>query len=316
MRILQNSQKQITNFVGLLLHTTRFKSWISWLFIFWVGSTLFTLPTLNTFLISISFCTITASGFVINQYFDKDKDKLNPKKKILPMASGRLSSRNALIFFSVLTSFSFILTAWVDISLFPFFLLFFGLGLAYSASPLNLKKRPIIDLIVAGTCFGILPFLMGMQVVYPLTMDLSDPWIIRRYFDAFLCSIPFLLFQVSGHLFQAIGDYEADRNSGTTTFVVKYGKERSAKIGVTLFLLTAIIPLVYGLFGLLLTKEFMGWYLLMLLISLPAIIYLLNLFRSPVKKNVESLQKITNKFSPFALIIVYFCIIVLRTIIK
>jgi len=298
------------------LHATRFRSWLSWLFIFWVGSTLFALPTVNTFFISISFCAITASGFVINQYFDKDIDRLNPQKKILPMAAGKLSSRNALIFFSVLTSFSFVLTALVDFSLFPFFLLFFGLGLAYSAGPLNLKKRPIIDLVVAGTCFGILPFLMGMQVVYPLSMNFSDPWIVRRYFDAFLCSIPFLLFQVAGHIFQAIGDYEADRNSGTTTFVVRYGKEKSAKIGVGFFLLTAIIPLFYGLFGFLITKEFMGWYMLMLLVSLPAMVYLLNLYRSPVKKNVESLSKISKRFSPFVLIIVYFCIIVLRTIIK
>ena len=86
MRIFQNSQKQITNFVGLLFHATRFRSWISWLFIFWVGSTLFALPTLNTFFISISFCAITASGFVINQYFDKDIDRLNPQKRVLPMA--------------------------------------------------------------------------------------------------------------------------------------------------------------------------------------------------------------------------------------
>ena len=156
-----------------------------------MGSTLFALPTFKTFFISISFCAITASGFVINQYFDKDIDKLNPQKKTLPMAAGKLSSRNALIFFAVLTSFSFVLTILVDFSLFPFFLLFFGLGFAYSAGPLNLKKRPIIDLIAAGTCFGILPFLMGMQVVYPLSMDFSDPWIVRRYFDAFLCSIPF-----------------------------------------------------------------------------------------------------------------------------
>ena len=287
---------------------------MSWLFIFWVGSTLFALPTFNTFFISLSFCAITASGFVINQYFDKDIDRVNPQKNGLPMASGKLSSRSALLFFSFLTSFSFILTAWVDVSLFPFFIIFFGLGLAYSASPLNLKKRPIIDLIVAGTCFGILPFLMGMQVVYPLTLNFSDPWVIRRYFDAFLCSIPFLFFQVSGHIFQAIGDYEADRNSGTTTFVVRYGKEKSAKIGVSLFLLTAIIPLFYGFFGVLITKELLGWYMLMLLVSLPVMIYLLNLFRSPVKKNVESLSKISKRFSPFVLIIVYFCIIVLRTI--
>jgi 4-hydroxybenzoate polyprenyltransferase len=281
-----------------------------------MGSTLFTLPILNTFFISISFCPITASGFVINQYFDKDTDKLNPQKKILPVASGKLSSRNALFFCVTLTSLSFIVTALVDTSIFPFLLLYFGLGFAYSANPLNLKKRPIIDLIIAGICFGILPFLIGMQVVYPLTMDFSDFWIMRRYIDAFLCSIPLLLFQVSGHIYQAIGDYEADKNDGTTTFVVKYGKEKSAKIGVSLLLFASIIPLFYGSFDLLIIKEFTYWYLLIFLIFLPAIIYFLNLFRNPVKKNIDTISRISNKYTPFLLLMTYFCIIILRTIIK
>ena len=281
-----------------------------------MGSTLFTLPILNSFFISISFFVITSSGFVINQYFDKNNDKLNPKKKNLPVASGKLSPRNALVFFFALTSLSFIITILVDISTLPFLLLYFTLGLAYSANPINLKKRPIIDLIVAGICFGILPFLIGMQVVYPLSMDFSDFWIMRRYIDALLCSVPLFLFQVSGHIYQAIGDYESDKKNGTTTFVVKYGKEKSAKIGAFLFFFAAITPIFYGSFDLLIIKEFTYWYLLIFLIFLPAIIYFLNLLRNPIKNNMEKISRNSIKFTPFLLIIIYFCIIILRTILK
>ena len=314
--ILENKQLVIIKKIRILFSTIRFSSWISWLFIFWMGSTLFTLPILNTFFISISFCAITASGFVINQYYDKKTDILNPRKKNLPVASGKISYRNTLTFFFVLITLSFGITILVEITVLPLLLAYFVLGLAYSATPLKLKKRPIIDLLVAGVCFGILPFLIGMQVVYPLTMDFSDFWIMRRYIDAFLCAIPIFLFQVSGHIYQAIGDYEFDKKNGITTFVVKYGKEKSAKIGVVLFLIAAIIPLFYGSFSLLIIKEFTSWYLLMFLIFLPAIIYFLNLFRNPKKYNLEKISRISFKFSPFLLILLYFCIVILRTILK
>lgn len=313
--ILVNGRLAVTR-IQILLKTIRFGSWASWLFIFWMGSTLFTLPVLNTFFISISFCAITASGFVINQYFDKTTDRLNPRKKNLPIASGKISYRNTLILLFSLISLSFAIPFLVDMSVLPFLLMYLTLGLAYSANPLKLKKRPIIDLLVAGACFGVLPFLIGMQVVYPLTMDFSNFVIVRRYIDAALCALPIFLFQVSGHLYQAIGDYEADKESGITTFVVRYGKEKSAKIGATLFLFAAIIPIFYGSLGLPIMSEFTSWYLLIFLIFLPATIYFLNLFINPKENNLERISRIPFKFAPFLLIIMYFCIFILRIIIK
>ena len=302
--------------IQILLKTIRFSSWASWLFIFWMGSTLFTLPTLSTFFISISFCAITASGFVINQYFDKKTDRLNPKKKNLPIASGKISYRNTLILFFSLMSLSFAVPFLVDLSVLPFLLIYLTMGLAYSANPLKLKKRPIVDLLVAGACFGVLPFLIGMQVVYPLTMDFSNFVIVRRYIDAALCALPIFLFQVSGHLYQAIGDYQSDKESGITTFVVKYGKEKSAKIGAAIFLFAAIIPIFYGSLGLPVMPEFTSWYLLIFLIFLPATIYFLSLLINPKKNNLEKISRISFKFAPFLLITIYFCIFILRTIIK
>ena len=281
-----------------------------------MGSTLFTLPILNTFFVSISFCAITASGFIINQYFDKTTDRLNPIKKNLPIASGKISYRNTLILFFSLLSLSFAISFLVDVSVLPFLTMYFALGLAYSANPLKLKKRPIIDLLVAGVCFGVLPFLIGMQVVYPLTMDFSNFVIVRRYLDATLCALPIFLFQVSGHLYQAIGDYESDKEGGITTFVVKYGKEKSAKIGATLFLFAAIIPILYGSLGLPVMPEFTSWYLLIFLIFLPATIYFLTLLINPEKNNLEKISRVPFKYAPFLLIMLYFCILILRTIIQ
>jgi len=298
---------------AIYLRALRFRSWIGWLFIFGVGSTLFALPTYNTFPISISFSSITAAIFVVNQYFDRKSDTLNPQKKNLPIASGELSIKSACLLFVSLLTFGLFVTATVDFSLISLFLPYFALWIAYSIPPFNLKKRPVLDLFVAGVGSGILPFLIGLQVSHQLTMDFSLPWMGSKYQGVCLCVVPIFLFQVSSHIFQAIGDYEADKEDGINTFVVKYGRERSAKIGALLFFISFILPIIYGLFNLYLI-EFVYWYLLLFLIFSPFIIYLLNLFRNPIKENINLLLRISNRITPFLLASLYVCIILLRNL--
>jgi len=309
-------QKNIVLSVDLFIQAIRVRSWLSWLFIFGLGSTLFAFPVPNTIFIGISFCSITASIFVANQYFDMESDKLNHKKNTLPFASGQISNKVALFLFVALLIIGLLLTTVVDIGLVPLLVLYFGLWLAYSVSPLNLKKRPVMDLIVAGLGAGILPFSIGLQVSHQLTMDFALPWIVKRYQDTLLCIVPLFLFQVSGHIFQAIGDFEADKNARITTSVVKYGKEKAAKIGAVLFSLSAILPLIYGLLNLSITQEFLQWYLLFFIIFLPFIIYLLNLFRKPIKQNIAFIYQISSRTSPLLLLILFCCIIILRTLLK
>lgn len=314
--ISHSNSPKIKSRAAVYLQALRFRSWIGWVFIFGIGSTLFAFPSYNTFPIAISFSSITAAVFVVNQYFDRKSDTLNPQKKNLPIASGELSTKFARVLCVSLLAFGFFVTTIVDISLVSLFIPYIGLWIVYSTPPLHLKKRPVLDLLVAGVGSGILPFMIGLQVSHQLTMEFQLPWIQRRYLDAFLATIPIFLFQVSSHIFQAMGDYEADREDKITTFVVKYGKEKSAKIGTLFFSLSSILPIIYGLFNPALAEEFVYWYLLLFLISLPFAVYLLNLFRNPTRKNIDLISRISYRIAPFLLVSLYVCMIILRAALK
>ena len=303
-----NAKPQITTYLRVL----RWRSWIGWLFIFGLGSTLFVIPPYNVLPISISFSLITGAIFVLNQYFDKKSDQSNPQKRHLPMASGELSPEHSSILIISLFSAGLLITAAVDSTLLLLFVCYVALGIFYSAPPLHLKKRPVMDLLAVGIGSALLPFFIGLQISHQLTLEFSLPFVVKRYQDALLCVGPLFLFQIASHIFQAIGDYEADREEGIRTFVVKYGKEKSAKIGAFLASLSLILPIVYGAINLALSTEFIYWYLLLLLVFLPLVIYLLKLSVNPTKKNIGALMGISRRYTPFMLLALYVLVLTLR----
>jgi geranylgeranylglycerol-phosphate geranylgeranyltransferase len=182
---------------------------------------------------------------------------------------------------------------------------YIGIGIVYSTPPLHFKKRPVIDLLTVGVGSGIVPFLIGMQVSNQLLIDFSLSLIL-------ICITPLFLFQIASHIFQAIGDYEADKDEKITTFVVRYGKEKSAKIAVLFSSLSLVIPIIYGVLNFAVTKEIMYWYLLILLIFLPFAIYLIKLSVNPTTKNIERLMSASRRFTPILLLTLYLCVLVLR----
>ena len=302
--------------ISVYLRALRWRSWIGWLFIFGLGSTLFVIPPYNVLPISISFCLITGAIFVLNQYFDRISDKTNPQKNHLPVAAGDLSPKQSSVLFVSLFAMGLLVTVVVDYMLLFLFVIYIGVGIVYSVPPIHFKKRPVIDLFTVGIGAGILPFLIGLQVSNQLIVDSSLPWIWGRSIATLLCIIPLFLFQIACHIFQAIGDYEADKGEKITTFVVKYGKERSAKIGVLFSLLSLILPIIYGVLNLAVTTEFVYWYLLVLLFFLPFIIYLMRLLANPTIKNSARLMRVSRRFTPILLLLLYSCILILRVYLK
>ena len=89
-----------------LLITTRPRQWIKNLSVFvaiFFSGNLFeqykVLPVLNTFII---FTFTSASIYLLNDYKDREKDKLHPSKKSRPLASGKLKPQTALTAFWIL----------------------------------------------------------------------------------------------------------------------------------------------------------------------------------------------------------------------
>ena len=270
----------------------RVESWFGWVFNFGLGGVLFDLPPFErAVMILFAFSLATASIFVLNQYFDREADRENEVKSNLPIASGRITPRRALIFSLSLVILCFILVFIVDVHLSPLFLIYLGLCTAYSAPPLRLKTVPIVDFFVSGIGAGLLPFFIGLGVSHQLSASVSS---------ILLSAMPLMLFHCGSHIIQAVGDYEADRKTGVRTFVVRYGKKRGVVVAGFMFLTAALSPLMYSAFGLLSSGHLL-LFLILLPLSVPVATHYAHLLKNPSTRSVVDIQKTATKYGTIAL---------------
>ena len=95
----------------------------------------------------ICFSLMASSIYIINDIKDKDKDRNHKTKCNRPIASGKISVKNAIIFMFVLLILVTVLVIVMNLSILSigFLALYFILNSAYS---LGLKNIPLIDIII------------------------------------------------------------------------------------------------------------------------------------------------------------------------
>ena len=265
----------------------RVGSWLGWIFSFSFGSIYLSLPPLERFLTILSaFSLATASIFILNQYFDRKEDQENLFKSDMPIASGRIAPRTALIFSFLLIISCLVLVVLVDINLLSLFLIYLMFGIAYSAPPFRLKSVPIVDFIVSGIGAGFMPFIMGLELTSKLGSDVSL---------IMLGVVPLVLIHCGGHIIQAVGDYEVDRKTRIHTFVVRYGRKNGVVAAGLMFLLACFSPFIYSFFGLLPYRH-LFMFLPLFPVSIPIIKRYAALLKKPSAKNVVNMQKAATKY--------------------
>lgn len=265
----------------------RVGSWLGWIFSFSFGSIYLSLPPLERFLAILSaFSLATASIFILNQYFDRKEDQENLFKSDMPIASGRIAPRTALIFSFLLIISCLTLVVLVDINLLSLFLIYIMFGIAYSAPPFRLKSVPIVDFVVSGIGAGFMPFLMGLELTNKLGSDISL---------IMLGVVPLVLIHCGGHIIQAVGDYEVDRKTRIHTFVVRYGRKNGVVAAGLMFLLACFSPFIYSVFGLLPYRH-LFMFLPLFPVSIPIIKRYAALLKKPSAKNVVNMQKAATKY--------------------
>ena len=85
-------------FLKEYLEISRIDNWLGWIFCFGFGSIFLGLPSPERFMAVFSaFLSATASVFILNQYFDREEDRRNILKSNLPVASGKIAPRAALV---------------------------------------------------------------------------------------------------------------------------------------------------------------------------------------------------------------------------
>jgi len=269
------------------LKITRVGSWLGWIFSFGFGSIFLSLPPLERFLVVLFALSLaTASIFILNQYFDRKEDQENAFKSNMPVASGRIAPRTALIFSLLLIILCLVLVILVDTNLISLFLIYLVFGTAYSAPPFRLKTVPVVDFVVSGIGAGFMPFLMGLELTGKLSSDISS---------IMLGVVPLILIHCGGHIIQAVGDYEVDRKMGVYTFVVRYGRKNGAIVAGFMFLLACFLPLVYSVFGLLSYRHLFLFFILFPL-SVPIIKRYAAVLKKPSTKTVINMQKTATKY--------------------
>jgi 4-hydroxybenzoate polyprenyltransferase len=187
---------------------------------------------LIVFLVSTFF--IMSFTFTINNYYDTDSDKVNPRRKdINAIASGKISKKTGIVMNIIFIIIPLIVSILYKFEVFIFctFLLF--LGWAYSASPLRTKSRPILDVI--WHFLGFFSYVIWGSLIAG-SIGLIN-WLV---------AISIGVWSSVGQIGNHISDYSFDKDSNTMTFAVWIGINK-AKITIeilTLIHLILLIPLI------------------------------------------------------------------------
>ncbi len=106
---------------------------------------LFFLPTLYKAIIGfLIFCAISSAIYVINDIFDREKDRLHPFKKYRPLANNDISVKTAYFIAAILIVISLVSSYFVSTGFLVITLIFLLLHIMYSAF---LKHIEIIDIL-------------------------------------------------------------------------------------------------------------------------------------------------------------------------
>ncbi|MBO3758108.1 MAG: UbiA family prenyltransferase [Thermoproteota archaeon] len=219
--------KIIRNFsyrINVHLANFRIFDWKAYLFVSVIGSlATFELSKFDPFkyiLFIALICSYLAFSFSINNIFDKHVDSLD--KVALsknPVAGGKITEIEALTLSFLMPMVS--LPASIIVFGIKYFLVYtfaYALSTMYSAPPFRLKGKPIIDLVVHGIFFGVLPFLLGALIIGSLNaLSLS-------------LGLSFFLYSIFLELRNHIEDYDFDSLANIKTTAVVIGKEKSEKI--------------------------------------------------------------------------------------
>lgn len=121
-----------------------------------------------------AFSFVASSVYVLNDYFDIEKDKLHPTKKTRPLASGVISKAQGRFLFVLLLIVSFLLTFLVNVKLLAILSIYLIINILYT---IRLKHIALLDISIIA--FG---FLLRIAAgSYPIDILVSK-WLIILIF--------------------------------------------------------------------------------------------------------------------------------------
>ncbi|PIP13705.1 MAG: hypothetical protein COX48_03490 [bacterium (Candidatus Stahlbacteria) CG23_combo_of_CG06-09_8_20_14_all_34_7] len=181
------------------------------------------------------YALIMGSVYILNQISDIDTDTIN--KKLFLLSEGIISKRIAYIYsiICVLSGFSiFLFVRIFSINTIILLVVSYIMGILYTVTPFEFKRRPFIDLILNGIGYGMVVPLIGFELAGG-----------RIDFKLIIETIPYVLSMSAVFINTTLMDYEGDKAVGARTTGVILGIKKS-------LLLSSLLMFLSGLSGLIL----------------------------------------------------------------
>ena len=223
--MVKNYLKSI-RFVNLILLFLLF-----WGLLFQIKSKPFFLTiNLNTFLLSISIILTTASGYLINNFFDFNSDAVNGKNQFYFSKSHYLIS----YIIHVILSFFFIFIsdlsgAWIQLVFYCHMLVLF-----YSVF---LQHIPLIGNLAVAILCGIVVYIPHILLVgfqWNNNFNLQDS-------NSELLVIFSMLFTLARELIKDVEDLQGDQKTNSNTIAVTFGVKTSKTLIISVFFISFLI---------------------------------------------------------------------------
>jgi 4-hydroxybenzoate polyprenyltransferase len=215
---------------------------------------------LNLFLIVLSTALAIASGYLINNFYDSEKDLINrPSKTLL---DNYVSQKTKLSIYFILNFLSVIIASYISFKAVLFFSSYIFLLWLYSH---KLKRYPFLGTLTAGLV-AILPFF----IIFVYYRNFEEVIIVHAVFLFFII----LIRELVKDLENLKGDFTLDY----TTIPVKYSVVFTKKLISVLVISTIVPALILILFF---DSGYMDYYFLLCVVLL--IIFLWQLWKSEQK---------------------------------
>lgn len=163
------SSKQESFFVSLF-KLMRPKQWIKNFFVF--GALIFSYSFLDlkkdiyAIITFILFCLISSTVYIMNDILDVEKDRVHPKKRFRPIASGAISIKEAEIALFILLVFSMTCALFINSKLFFILAVYFINNIFYS-----FKIKNVVILDVISIAFGFILRVIAGGVVIDVSLS-------------------------------------------------------------------------------------------------------------------------------------------------
>lgn len=231
------------------------------------GATTLKFLTSDTFWVFTFYFLIPANILIygINDIFDYDTDKHNPKK--LKYESLVTPDRHRKLWYWILaTNLPFILFLPLDRETFLSFSVFIFCAVFYSAWPIRAKARPVLDSLFSASHYvatGVFGYYIGGGKDFPLIGIIAG-----------------MVWAIAMHAYSAVPDIKADTEAKLKTIAILIGKNKTILLCWGLYLLSCVLVFQY----------------LPIVSVIAGIVFSVFMYKSYTAKSEEALFKIYTYF--------------------